>query len=253
MFNRLCLLFFVGCTPFVLDALPVEEKSAHVQVVEAESWLDKFAKSDKDVLEQFRSFKQSLQKGVEKGLLSEADVGKILQAVSFAAEKHKSQFRKNANKTPYVIHPIGVANHIVSIGNVYEVDVVIAALLHDVMDGTDATYEEIATYFGLKVVEYIQEVTGELTLSDKEQKKQQIIEAPHQSREVAIIKLADKLHNISTLIKDPSQGWSQDSLDGYFQWVHAVVDHLPDVNDPLKEAVHKTIAGYWESQGDRVE
>lgn len=250
MFSKLCLLFFVGCTPFVLDAVPLEEKTAHMQIVETESWLDKWAKSDKDVLEQFSLFEHSLQKGVEKKLLTEADIAKIQQAVSYAAKKHQSQFRKNAKKTPYVIHPIGVANHVVNIGNVYDVDIIIAALLHDVMDGTDATYDEIATYFGLKVATYVQEVTGDLTLSDKEQKKQQIIEAPNQSNGATIIRLADKLHNINTLIKDPSRGWSQDRLDGYFQWIHAVVDHLPSVNDPLKESIHKTIAGYWEGQGE---
>ncbi len=248
MFNKICLLFFVGVAPFALDAAPVEEGNAHMQIVETKSWLDKFAKSDKDVLEQFTAFERSLQKAVEKKHLREADVVKILQAVSFAAEKHQSQFRKNATKTPYVIHPIGVANHVVAIGEVYDVDVIIAALLHDVMDGTDATYDEIAVYFGLEVAKYVQEVTGDLTLSDKEQKKRQIIEAPNQSKGATIIRLADKLHNISTLMKDPSQGWSQDRLDGYFVWVHAVIDHLPCVNDPLKEAVHKTIAGYWEGQ-----
>ena len=97
------------------------------------------------------------------------------------------------------------------------------------------------------------EPSDELFDQAKEMEKQQIIEAPNQSKGATIIRLADKLHNINTLIKDPSQGWSQDRLDGYFQWIHAVIDQLPNVNDPLKEAVHKTIAGYWEGQGEHSE
>lgn len=244
----MCLLFFIGCSPLALEALPVAEQNAQVQIVEVESWLDKWAKSDKDVSAQFIIFKNSLQKSVEKKLLTEADVSKILQAVSFAAEKHQSQFRKNSKKTPYVIHPIGVADNIVSVGKVYEADVIIAALLHDVMDGTNATYEEISAYFGDKVAEYVQEVTGDLTLSDKEQKIQQIIDAPNQSAGATAIRLSDKLHNLSTLMKDPSEGWTQDRLDGYFQWVLAVVDQLPDSNDSLKEAVQGTITDYWKGQ-----
>ncbi|MBS0626923.1 MAG: HD domain-containing protein [Verrucomicrobia bacterium] len=250
MLKKWCLLFLLSSSPWMSEAIFADEPVDRTQIVEVESWLDKWAQGDKDVLTQFKQLEQSLQKGVEKKKLTESDVEKIHRAASFAAEKHQSQFRKNSKKTPYVIHVIGVADYVMSIGQVYDPDVIIAALLHDVMDGTGATYEEIATYFGLNVAKYIQEVTGDLTLSDKEQKKQQIIKAPHESKEVAIIRLADKLHNLKTLLKDPSSGWDQDRLDSYFQWVQAVVDHLPAVNAPLKDALHKTIAGYWEGQSE---
>ncbi len=248
MFNKLCLLFLTSCTPWVLDAGSFSEEKECVEITEVSSWLDKWAKSDEDVRMQFSLFEESLQKGLESKSLTESDVSMIRRAVSFAAEKHQSQFRKNDKKTPYIIHPIGVADHIMRIGDVYDVDVVIAALLHDVTDETGVTFEEIAAHFGLKVTGYIQEIIGDQTLSDKERQKRQIVEAPDSSAGASLIKMADKLHNLNTLMNNPSRGWTQGAIDSYFQWAEVVVDRLPSVNDSLKQAVHDTVTEYWERQ-----
>ena len=210
--------------------------------------LKKWAKANKDIMHQFDLFLQSLQKGIDGNVLTKEKSEKVLRAVAFAAEKHKLHARTNAQKTPYIIHPLGVADQIMRIGNVYDVNVIVAALLHDVLDDTGTKREEIVAQFGEKVADYVDEMTENLKLSSKERNKLQIIHALHQSHEVAVIKLSDKLHNLNTLMTDPPSGWSQDRMDQYFQWAQAVIENLPAVSDSLKGEVHKTIVKYWASQ-----
>ncbi|MBM3198113.1 MAG: bifunctional (p)ppGpp synthetase/guanosine-3',5'-bis(diphosphate) 3'-pyrophosphohydrolase [Chlamydiae bacterium] len=207
-----------------------------------------FAKNNQTVMKQLTAFLSSLQKGVDQGELSAQEAKKVRQAAVFAAQKHKDQLKKNKEQTPYIVHPLGVAEQIMRIGGSYDADILIAALLHDSIENTDTTYEEIEQKFGSKVAGYVREVTEDQTLPLKVRKKLQIIHAFHQSQGATLIKLSDKLHNLHTLMVDPPAGWSQDKTDQYFQWAQAVIDNLPESNLPLKEAVHKEIAGYWEMQ-----
>jgi len=247
MFSGIFMVFIMGFTSLGLEASEGPGQTS-VQIVETKSWSEKWAKSDPDVLKQFSLLRESLQQAVRDDKLSEADLETIDRAVAYAAEKHASQFRQNDKNTPYVVHPIGVANYVMKIGGVYDPDIIIGALLHDVMDGTNATYEEITVYFGTSVAGYVREMTDDPSLSIKERRKKQIINAFHQSKGATVIKLADKLHNLHTLMKDPSKGWTPERLDNYFQWIQAVADNLPEVNGPLKEEMHKTIANYWQGQ-----
>lgn len=214
----------------------------------AKSALKKWALANKDIMRQFDLFVQSLQKGIDEKLITKEKSEKVLKAVAFAAEKHKLQKRTNPEKTPYIIHPLGVADHVMRIGHVYDVDVIVAALLHDVLDDTGTTRAEVASQFGEKVASYVDEMTEDLKLPSKERKKLQIIHALHQSQGAAVIKLSDKLHNLNTLMTDPPAGWSQDQMDQYFQWAQAVIENLPAVSESLKEEVHKAITKYWTSQ-----
>lgn len=248
MFKKIFTLVLVGCFPWI-SMVAEESKTQNIQITEVESWLEKWAKSNKEVMDAYSKFQAAVEKGVKEHQLNQADVEKIQKAVSYAAEKHAKQFRNNGRETPYVVHPIGVAEYVIRIGHVYDVDIIVGALLHDVMDETGANYEEIGAYFGMDVVQYVQEMTVDSSLSVKEQQKQQIIQAPNQSKGATVIKLADKLHNMHTLMKDPSKGWTQDRLDHHFQWVQAVVNNLPKVSDPLQKEVQNTIASYWKEQG----
>lgn len=259
LLNRIRSVVFILFISFgISDYSPVLAEGTHVQVIKEASSsdfmnkskenLEDLVKKDSDVMKQFQEFLSLLQKGIQEKLITEEDSIKILNAVSFAAEKHKLQVRKNAQKTPYIIHPLGVACYVMEIGGVYEPEVIIGALLHDTLDDSLTSPTEIATSFGKKTAEYVMEMTGNKELSLKERKKQQIIQALHQSKGAAVIKLADKLHNLNTLMKDPPIGWKRDQIDQYFQWAQAVIENLPEINSPLKEAVHKTIAAYWQSQ-----
>jgi len=200
------------------------------------------------VMKQLHSFFQEVQQGVEIGTLSQEDADHIYQATLFAAQRHKDHMRKNAEHTPYIVHPLGVAEQIMRIGHAYDADVLIAALLHDVIENTNTTYAEIESVFGKDVTHYVKEMTEDQNLPIKMRKKLQIIHAFHQSAGATLIKLSDKLHNLHTLVTDPPMGWSQDKMDQYFQWAQAVVDNLPEANVSLKDAVHHEIAAYWEMQ-----
>lgn len=215
---------------------------------EAKESVQKWAHSDEDVSRQFDMFCVSLKEGIAKGNLSTADAEVILGAAVFAAEKHKSQVRSNAKKTPYIIHPIEVADFIVKVGKVYDKKIVIAALLHDLMDDTGVTYEEIAKLYGQTVSDYVEEMTTKKNISLKEQKKAQIMQAFKQTPSVAIIKLSDKLSNLGTLLNNPPSNWSRDKIDQYFQWAQSVIENLPDSNLLLKKAVKQLIADYWAKQ-----
>lgn len=74
-------------------------------------------------------------------------MNRLLQAMKFAAEKHATQRRKNADATPYINHPIEVAEHLAAIGGISDEDVIIAALLHDTVEDTQTTIEEIEVAF----------------------------------------------------------------------------------------------------------
>lgn len=215
-------------------------------VASSKKSVKKWAHADSDVMQQMQTFLQTLQKGIQEGELSEKGAKEILRAVRFVAQKHQAQTRANEKKTPYLIHLLGVAEQVMSLGNCYKESVVIAALLHDTIENTDVTFEEIGSQFGSKVRSYVKELTEDPKLPLKERKKLQIAHAFHQSPEVALVKMSDKLHNLNTLMKDPPEGWTEKRIDEYFLWAQAVVDNFPVSNQGLKAELHKTIESYWE-------
>ena len=166
----------------------------------------------------------------------------ILRAVAFASEKHQNQRRKNQAKTPYINHPIAVANYIVSIGGVCDVSVLCAALLHDTIEDTQTSYDELKDVFGVKIANIVKEVTDDKSLSKVERKKLQIEHAAHASYEAKLVKLADKLHNLSDLLKETPNGWTPEIVTGYFVWSHHVVKGIRGTNADLENALDKVFA-----------
>ncbi|MBY0528630.1 MAG: HD domain-containing protein [Rhabdochlamydiaceae bacterium] len=186
----------------------------------------------------------------QEGVMTTSDIDQILSAVSFAAEKHKLQVRKNAEKTPYISHPIGVALHLMDIGQVRDVSVIIGALLHDTIEDTETTYSEIETLFGKDVANYVKEVTDDKSLAREQRKRGQIISAAKKSVGAAQIKLADKFYNLTDLFENPPPDWTRERIDQYYQWAKSVVDRLPASNQHLKDAIQDLIHNYWEKQGN---
>ena len=98
----------------------------------------------------------------------------ILKAARFAAHKHRNQRRKDEEKTPYINHPISVAKIISEIGKIEAPEVLAAALLHDTLEDTKTTPEELIDNFGERVCNLVQEVTDDKTLPKLERKQRQI-------------------------------------------------------------------------------
>ena len=162
------------------------------------------------------------------------DIKRILKATKFAAEKHRHQRRKNKAAEPYVNHPIDVAELLVTVGKVEDESLVIAGLLHDTIEDTNTTKEEIEQEFGDDVLSLVLEVTDNKRLPAVERKRLQIVTAPKKSSQAKQLKLADKISNLSTLTDDPPINWSLDRQIEYFEWSSKVVSGLRGCNHMLE-------------------
>lgn len=197
------------------------------------------------VLAQYDHFASNLKQRYIAGEgLIDKDVFHILDALLFAAEKHQFQTRKDIQQTPYIIHPIGVANHLIVIGQVRDPDIIMGALLHDTVEDTATTFEEIDVKFGPRVTSLVREVTDDKSLPKQDRKLLQIVNASKKSAGAAQIKLADKYYNLTDLLNAPPPDWDQERVTAYFAWAKAVVDQLPWVNAPLKQSIDQTIDAY---------
>ena len=162
------------------------------------------------------------------------DVKNLIEALDFAAKKHSKQTRKDFDKTPYINHPIGVANIISSEAGITDIDILISAVLHDTVEDTNTTYEEIEIMFGKKVRNIVEECSDDKTLEKDVRKQMQIERAPFSSYEAKIVKLADKLYNLRDLVKSPPIGWSGERVNEYFLWALQVIKGLKGINFVLE-------------------
>src|SRR3954465_11479885 len=123
-------------------------------------------------------------------------LGDLLAALHFAADKHRDQRRKDAEASPYINHPIEVAELLTRVGGVRDLVALQAAILHDTIEDTHTTPEELEGRFGARGRKVVEEVTDEKTLPKVDRKRLQIEHAPHLSPEARLVKLADKIANV---------------------------------------------------------
>lgn len=166
----------------------------------------------------------------------------FIKALDFAAEKHKFQKRKGELEIPYINHPIQVARMLMEVGKVTDVEVLSAALLHDTIEDTTATVEELKDLFGEEVTEIVLEVTDDKRMAWNECKAYQIVKAPHLSNKAKLVKLADKTCNITDIVQQPPT-WTVERKRKYLVWAKKVVDALGGgVNRDLEELFERQ---YW--------
>lgn len=166
----------------------------------------------------------------------------LLHAASFAADKHKAQRRKGSDAQPYINHPLEVANILANIGRIEDFDILIAAVLHDTIEDTETTKEELTALFGERVCGFVLEVADDKSLPKAVRKQLQIEHAPHLSIEAKQIKLADKISNIRDVTENPAIGWDDDRKRKYVDWGVAVVAGLRGVNHELEAYFDEVIA-----------
>jgi guanosine-3',5'-bis(diphosphate) 3'-pyrophosphohydrolase len=169
-----------------------------------------------------------------------SDIKKLLKAAAFAAEKHTDQTRKGANAEPYINHPLEVANLLANIGKIDDTDLLAAALLHDTVEDTGTTPEEIEKLFGKKVRKYVMECTDDKSLPKARRKELQVEHAPHLSRGAKQIKLADKISNITDIMNHPPD-WTIERKLEYVQWGEDVVAGLKGANKKLEKHFDETV------------
>ena len=166
----------------------------------------------------------------------------LLEAAAFAAKKHTGQKRKGKEGEPYINHPLEVANILASVGGVDDPDVLTAGLLHDTVEDTGTTRNEIAERFGSRVADIVMEVTDDKGLPKQERKRLQVEHAPNLSRGAKLVKLADKISNIRDVIERPAEDWDDQRRREYVEWGVSVVAGLRGVNAALEAEFDSLVA-----------
>lgn len=174
--------------------------------------------------------------------LRENDFAMFLNALQFAALHHTDQRRKGGNHAPYINHPINVTLELWQTGGVRDIVTLTAALLHDTIEDTDASPEEIHHLFGEEVRNIVLEVTDDKSLPKAERKRLQVVNAPLKTPRARQIKLADKINNVFEIAHEPPADWSLARRREYLEWTKQVIDGLRGQNPALEARFDAVLA-----------
>jgi guanosine-3',5'-bis(diphosphate) 3'-pyrophosphohydrolase len=161
--------------------------------------------------------------------------GLLLKAIHFSADKHRDQRRKDVPRSPYINHPIEVAEILWEAGGVRDAVTLVAAVLHDTLEDTETTPDEIRGLFGEEVLSVVLEVSDDKSLPSPVRKRLQIEHAPHISSRAKLVKLADKICNLYDLIYSPPARWTLERRQTYVVWTEQVVAGLRGTNARLEK------------------
>jgi uncharacterized protein (UPF0147 family) len=153
-----------------------------------------------------------------------ADLRRLTKALLFAAEAHRNQRRKGAAQEPYLNHLVEVLDLLVQATDGTDTDTLIAAILHDVVEDTAASYEDVAKNFGERVAEIVRENSDDMTLPKAERRRARIAGMPLKSREARLVKMADVISNLRAIAVSPPAGWSADRKLGYLEGCRQLID-----------------------------
>ena len=167
---------------------------------------------------------------------SERDLALLFRALAFAAHKHRDQRRKDAEASPYINHPIALAQVLAGEGGVSDLEVLAAALLHDTIEDTATSGEELGREFGERIAAMVAEVTDDTKLPKAERKRLQIEHAAQLSEGAKLVKLADKICNLRDVADRPPAKWDLQRRQEYFEWAKRVIDGLRGAHAGLEAA-----------------
>ena len=165
----------------------------------------------------------------------------LLQAIAFAADKHRRQRRKDAEASPYINHPIAVATVLASEGDVSDEATLLAAVLHDTVEDTQTTFVELEERFGSEVAGLVRELTDDKSLEKGERKRLQIEHARESSIRAKQVKIADKICNVRDITVSPPADWPLQRRREYLTWSEKVVAGCRGVNPKLDHAFDQAI------------
>jgi GTP diphosphokinase / guanosine-3',5'-bis(diphosphate) 3'-diphosphatase len=172
----------------------------------------------------------------------EKPIGILLRALEYAAQLHRKQRRKDEDQSPYINHPIQVAEILWRIGEVEDTDVLVAAILHDTIEDVGANHDELAKKFNLHIADIVQEVSDDKDLPKEVRKQLQIEHAASISREAKLVKLGDKICNIQDITTHPPAGWPLERKQDYLTWAEQVVAGLRGTNPALEAEFDRHLA-----------
>jgi guanosine-3',5'-bis(diphosphate) 3'-pyrophosphohydrolase len=164
------------------------------------------------------------------------DIVLTVRAADFAARRHADQRRKGAAREPYVNHVAEVAALLADATEGRDSVLVAAGYLHDTLEDTETTYEDLVDLFGPEVAEVVAEVTDDKSLPKAERKRRQVETAAHKSVRARLLKIADKTSNLRALTASPPADWDLQRVAEYAEWAAQVVAHCRGLNRPLEQA-----------------
>jgi GTP diphosphokinase / guanosine-3',5'-bis(diphosphate) 3'-diphosphatase len=174
----------------------------------------------------------------------------VLKALNFAANKHRRQRRKDAGASPYINHPIELAEILCLAGGVHDPVIIAAAILHDTIEDTETTGAELEQNFGAAIRRIVEEVTDDKALPATERKQIQIARAATASEQAKLVKIADKICNVRDVVDSPPVGWSYERRRNYVIWAHAVVNEVRGTNATLERYFDELYLRALEQLGD---
>jgi len=160
----------------------------------------------------------------------------IARALDFAARKHTKQKRKGEFKEPYVNHVAEVASLLAQATNGRDPVLIVGGLLHDTIEDTETTFEELKAEFGIPVARLVQEVSDDKSLPKEERKRLQVRNAGKKSRRAKLLKIADKTSNLRSLAASPPKDWTLETKRQYVTWATKVVKKCRGLNIKLDSA-----------------
>jgi len=158
----------------------------------------------------------------------------VLRAARFASVKHVSQKRKGVAAEPYLNHLIEVAELISMALSEVDANLIAAAFLHDTIEDTATSRQELIEAFGEDITGLVCEVTDDKSLPKAERKRLQIEHAPHLSDRAQIIKIADKISNLRAILLTPPHDWDFARKQEYLDWAKLVVNACTVTNPFLR-------------------
>ena len=166
----------------------------------------------------------------------------ISEAAELAARRHNGQRRKGRGEEPYINHLAEVANMLSAVTNGEDAELVAAGWLHDTIEDSETTHDELAQRFGLRVAGLVVECTDDMNLPQSERRRRQIADAPKKSASAKLIKIADKVSNVrARIFANPSKE-QREELTDYVAWAEQVVAGCRGVNAILDRLFDEAVA-----------
>jgi len=166
----------------------------------------------------------------------------VSEAAALAAQRHNGMARKGRGGEPYINHLAEVANLLAAATDGADPELVAAGWLHDTIEDTATTPEELAQKFSARVASLVVEVTDDMTLPKSERRRRQVIDAPHKSADARLIKIADKISNIRGRIFSEPTSDQRDELSDYTAWAVEVVSGCRGGNAWLDDQFDEAVA-----------
>jgi (p)ppGpp synthase/HD superfamily hydrolase len=157
----------------------------------------------------------------------------VSEAAELAAHRHAGQQRKGRGSEAYINHLAEVANLLSVATSGEDAELVAVGWLHDTLEDTETTHDELAQRFGLRVAGLVAEVTDDMTLPKDQRRRKQVEDAPKKSPDAKLIKIADKVSNVRARIFPHASREQREELADYVAWSERVVAGCRGANTML--------------------